>query len=124
MVNEQYYRLQDGQSEKQFGVVIRVREGTLEELTGFLTFEKINTTKNADYYRANIMVDGNGNRLVGRGTEPDYLGISIPKKGFGVDITMQPRSKAHQVSIKEINMKEAGRIVDSVTNLRMTLQAL
>ena len=120
-MEDKYFSLKVGDSKKQSGVVLRQKGADLEEMTGFVNFEKIgevkkesspNETINIHFYEANINTDGRGNP---KGKE-DIIGIMVPDYyKLGVDIYKQPDKGA---KLSKISMSEAAKIIEDIKYLR------
>jgi len=111
MTRERYFRLTLGDNEKQYGMVLRVRDGNLEELIGFSEVEKVGETSRGSFYELDINRDGYGKPL----GKPDTVGILVPRFGE-VEIYKQPeREKA---SISNISMSRAAEIIESLQYIR------
>lgn len=111
MVQEQYYRLQKGDNEKQFGIIMRTRDGVLEEMTGFVPIKELERSSAGTYYEANVNTDGHGRLLLGG---EDAMGLLLFKSAL--EILKQPRNT--KISISRISMSQAAKVIDGVNYLR------
>jgi len=117
-MEEKYFSLKSGKEEKQLGVVLRTKDGKLEELTGFIKPKKIGEVSKSKYnfvfYEANLNTDGHGDPK----DSPDIIGLMVSNGDIwdgAVDIYKQPKKKT---TISEIPMSEAAKILEDVQSIR------
>jgi hypothetical protein len=112
-MKENYYNLKTGENEKQFGIVLRVREGKLEELTGFCNPKEIGKTSKGVLYEMNVNTNGYG-RPIGK---EDIIGLIVySRESPELEIYKQPKTK--KAVISRIRMSGAAKILEDIQYIK------
>jgi hypothetical protein len=117
-MDEYYFRLEYRKATPaQFGIILRIRTGHLEELTGFIHLEETGKTEAGVHYEGDVNTDGNGEPIYkGRNRRhmPDVVGLTLARHAK-VEIHKQPKKK---MRVTEISMVRAAKILEKLDELR------
>ena len=115
-MDETYYHLLLDQSKDTFGAILRVREGQLEELTGFIKLQQTGETSAGKHYEADVNTNARGGDLIYMEGEhkPEIIGLTVGQHSR-LEIHKQPRKR---MRLETITMKRAAEILESIRYLR------
>ena len=114
---EKYFLLYKGNIKEIIGSVLRVKEGSLEELTGFYIPKKTKETSKKIHYKADINTDSYGNKSEKRGKHsPDIVEFSVNKEQG--TLTINKPSKKGEMHLTEISKSQATKKINKIENMR------
>jgi hypothetical protein len=118
-MDEWYFRLQIGENKEQCGSILRIKDGKLEELTGFYILKKTGETSTGVHYEADTNTDGYGEPRYKNGKHtPRIVGLTMIKGKAEVEIHKQPERGDKKAKIEKITMSRAAKILENLQYIK------